>query len=203
MSLKNWLSGGKDKDKPEASPQETPPHTTDTEEGSTPPPTAMEKPASAVTLEEITRGMQMAASSANQLIAHQYMQALDSFFDHSDDGSLTPRSVTMQLDEANHFELPLIALATPRGLMLEKMNVHLTIRADAVDQLPIEGAGDNVSRFYVSMSPSSENNGRDSRHVDIEMQFIALEPPESVMRLIDEYTNRILPIPNKRNVEDA
>lgn len=30
-------------------------------------------------------------------------------------------------------------------------------------------------------------------HVDIEMQLTALNPPESIMRLIDEYTNLVLP----------
>jgi hypothetical protein len=45
------------------------------------------------------------------------------------------------------------------------------------------------------MSPASDSQGgRDSRHVDVEMQFTVLEPPESVMRLIDEYTNKVVPI---------
>ena len=156
-----------------------------------------------VSLEEITRGMQQAASAANQLISHQYMQALDPYFEHLDDGSLSPRTLLMQLDDKHHFELPLVALATPRGLMLEKMNVHLTIRTDAVDLLPAEGGQENVSRFQVSLSPpSTAKEGRDSRHVDIEMQFTVLEPPESVMRLIEEYTNRIVPKPNAAEVTE-
>jgi hypothetical protein len=149
--------------------------------------------------------MQLAASSANQLIAHQYMQALDPFFEHMDDGSLMPRTLIMQLDEKNHFELPLVALATPRGLMLEKMKVHLTVRTDGVEQLSAgpDSGQDNVSRFHVSLSPASKDSeGRDSRHVEIEMQFTVLEPPESVMRLIDEYTNRVIPIPNVKESAD-
>ncbi|MFU2315532.1 DUF2589 domain-containing protein [Rahnella sp. PCH160] len=194
MSLKSWLRGGKPSG-------ETPPG------GAVPPPGNSGTPPSQpgglmpVSLEEVTRGMQQAASAANQLIAHQYMQALDPYFEHLDDGSVVPRTMIMQIDDKHHFELPLVALSTPRGLMLEKMKVHLTIRTDGVEQLPIEGGEENVSRFHVSLSPASKNQeGRDSRHVDIEMQFTVLEPPESVMRLIDEYTNRIIPKPNATEV---
>ncbi|AOR64598.1 DUF2589 domain-containing protein [Pectobacterium wasabiae] len=149
-----------------------------------------------VTLADITRGMQHAASAANQLIAHQYMQALDPFFEHSDDGRLVPKIIEMELDEQHYFKLPLVALSTPRGLMLEKMKVFLTVRADDVEQKSaLSGTSDDaVSRFHVSMSPPSrEVSGRDSGHVDIEMQFTVLEPPESVMRLIEEYTRLVLP----------
>ncbi|EOI3465592.1 DUF2589 domain-containing protein [Cronobacter dublinensis] len=159
-----------------------------------------------VTLADITRGMQHAATSANQLIAHQYMQALDPFFEHSDDGRLVPKVIEMALDDNHHFKLPLVALATPRGLMLEKMKVFLTVRTDAVEQqsAPAGVSDDAVGRFHVSMSPQSrDNNGRDSDHVDIEMQFTVLEPPESVMRLIEEYTNQVLPKPTDRSNDNG
>jgi hypothetical protein len=79
--------------------------------------------------------------------------------------------------------------------MLEKMKVNLTIRTEGM-QTPSQQAGENeFGRFHVSLSPSSDSKGgRDSRHVDVEMQFTAL-PPESVMRLIDEYTNKVIPRP--------
>ncbi|CCK02840.1 FIG00553412: hypothetical protein [Cronobacter sakazakii 701] len=85
--------------------------------------------------------------------------------------------------------------------MLEKMKVFLTVRTDAVEQ----GVSDDaVGRFHVSMSPQSrDKNGRDSDHVDIEMQFTVLEPPESVMRLIEEYTNQVLPKPTDRSNDNG
>lgn len=183
MSLKDWLWG-----KPE---KQVPPEPEAIE-----PQSATVIPNIPVTLADITRGMQHAATAANEFIAHQYMQALDPFFEPTEDGKLTPRTVQMQLDEKYHFEMPLVALATPRGLMLEKMNVHLTVRTEGVEQTSELGGAEpgDVSRFHVSLSPSSETKGgRDSRNVDIEMQFTVLEPPESVMRLIDEYTNKIIP----------
>ncbi|ELY2816796.1 DUF2589 domain-containing protein [Cronobacter dublinensis] len=174
--------------------------------GSPPPGSGTPPRGMPVTLADITRGMQHAATSANQLIAHQYMQALDPFFEHSDDGRLVPKVIEMALDDNHHFKLPLVALATPRGLMLEKMKVFLTVRTDAVEQqsAPAGVSDDAVGRFHVSMSPQSrDNNGRDSDHVDIEMQFTVLEPPESVMRLIEEYTNQVLPKPTDRSNDNG
>ncbi|WP_369833775.1 DUF2589 domain-containing protein [Cronobacter dublinensis] len=172
----------------------------------TPPPSGPPPRGMPITLADITRGMQHAATSANQLIAHQYMQALDPFFEHSDDGRLVPKVIEMALDDNHHFKLPLVALATPRGLMLEKMKVFLTVRTDAVEQqsAPAGVSDDAVGSFHVSMSPQSrDNNGRDSDHVDIEMQFTVLEPPESVMRLIEEYTNQVLPKPTDRGNDNG
>ncbi|EPS2706955.1 DUF2589 domain-containing protein [Cronobacter turicensis] len=174
--------------------------------GGTPPPSGPSPRGMPVTLADITRGMQHAATSANQLIAHQYMQALDPFFEHSDDGRLVPKVIEMELDDSHHFKLPLVALSTPRGLMLEKMKVFLTVRTDAVEQqsAPAGVSDEAVGRFHVSMSPQSrDNHGRDSDHVDIEMQFTVLEPPESVMRLIEEYTNQVLPKPTDRSNDNG
>ncbi|CCJ95402.1 FIG00553412: hypothetical protein [Cronobacter malonaticus 681] len=174
--------------------------------GPWPPPSGPSPRGMPITLADITRGMQHAATSANQLIAHQYMQALDPFFEHSDDGRLVPKVIEMQLDDNHHFKLPLVALSTPRGLMLEKMKVFLTVRTDAVEQQSAAAgvSDDAVGRFHVSMSPQSrDKNGRDSDHVDIEMQFTVLEPPESVMRLIEEYTNQVLPKPTDRSNDNG
>lgn len=196
MSLKNWFQGKKE---PPSSPSE-PPSTISPTPGAEPP----DEHGIPIRLSDITRGMQSAATAANQLIAHQYMQALDPFFEHTSDGRMTPKIIEMQIDDQHHLELPLVALSTPRGLMLEKMKVFLTVRTDAVEQQSIAGgeAEEAISRFQVSLSPpSGAKGGRDSGHVDIEMQFTVLEPPESVMRLIEEYTNRVLPKQNQEETE--
>lgn len=216
MSMKDWLRGNRSGYEKASEPPQPPEESVgqpaaEPPEDEAPPPGGMPPadppppeggPGIPVTLADITRGMQHAASAANQLIAHQYMQALDPFFEHGDDGRLVPKVIEMQLDDQHHFALPLVALSTPRGLMLEKMKVFLTVRTDAVEQESALSATpeDTVSRFHVSMSPHSrEGSGRDSGHVDIEMQFSVLEPPESVMRLIEEYTRQVLPKPTDRS----
>lgn len=152
-----------------------------------------------LSFDDIACGMQHAATAANRMIAHQYMLALDPFFEQTNDGRLKPKFIEMSLDDNHHFKLPLVSLTTPHGLMLEKMKVFLTVRTEAVESLSQqESIGGNApSRFIVSLSPpSTQTDGRDSGHVDIEMQFTVLPPPEGVMRIIDEYTRSVLPISN-------
>jgi hypothetical protein len=189
MTFRDWLFGSRDNNSGTGGNNDAP----------SPPPPPDEKSSELLTLEDITRGMQHAATAANQFIARQYMQALDPFFEHTEDGVLEPRTIQMKLDDKHYFDLPLIALSTPRGLMLEKMKVFLTVRTDAVKKLP---SGDELSigQFAVSLSPSTRMNEdkKKQNYVDMEMQFTVLEPPESVMRLIDEYTNQIIPRINEQ-----
>ncbi|CAI8908066.1 MULTISPECIES: DUF2589 domain-containing protein [Burkholderia] len=160
-------------------------------------------PPRGIALDEIARGMQHAAAAANQLLAHQYTAVLDQFFDLRDDGLLAPREVTVALDAEHTMPVPLVALATPRGLALDRMIVHLTVRGDFTEALPaggVAGDDDQRSRFYVTFAPRSPKKDaqgnarqRDTEHIDIEMQFVALAPPEAIMRVIDEYTHRLVP----------
>jgi hypothetical protein len=160
-------------------------------------------PPRGIALDEIARGMQHAAAAANQLLAHQYTAVLDQFFDLRDDGLLAPREVTVALDAEHTMPVPLVALATPRGLALDRMVVHLTVRGDFTEALPaggVAGNDDQRSRFYVTFAPRSAKKDaqgnarqRDTEHIDIEMQFVALAPPEAIMRVIDEYTHRLVP----------
>ncbi|WP_240461942.1 DUF2589 domain-containing protein [Burkholderia sp. Nafp2/4-1b] len=160
-------------------------------------------PPRGIALDEIARGMQHAAAAANQLLAHQYTAVLDQFFDLRDDGLLAPREVTVALDAEHTMPVPLVALATPRGLALDRMIVHLTVRGDFTEALPaggVAGDDDQRGRFYVTFAPRSAKKDaqgnarqRDTEHIDIEMHFASLPPPEAIMRVIDEYTHRLVP----------
>ncbi len=154
-----------------------------------------------LTLDDITRGMQHAAASANQMLAQQYTTLLDQFFDADEGGTLVAREVELALDSQHRLALPLVSLAMPRGLALDEMTVNMTVRSDLAEALPLHGAATGgVGRFYVSLAPHSQREtGRDSEHIDIEMKFTALQPPEAVMRVIDEYTNRLVPRPLEPN----
>ncbi|WP_240324490.1 DUF2589 domain-containing protein, partial [Trinickia diaoshuihuensis] len=172
-----------------------------------PPPPGPGAPPRGLALDEIARGMQHAAASANQLLAQQYTRVLDTFFDSDDEGLLTARSVDVELDAEHTMPVPLVALATPRGLALEKMVVHLTVRGDFAEAMPIEG-GDQRARFHVTLAPPSKRAGdtpgreRDTEHIDIEMHFAALDPPDAIMRVIDEYTHRLVPRPKRGKPAD-
>lgn len=150
-----------------------------------------------LSIDEIALGMQHAAMAANRLVARQYLQAMEPFFDDIGDGRLKPKVVDIELDDDHQIKIPLVAMSTPRGLLLEKMKVFLTVCTEAIEPMDASALSgeETTNRFIVSLSPTAhDKNGRCPSHVDIEMEFASFEPPESVMRLIDEYTRHIQPV---------
>lgn len=178
-------------------------------DGASGPPQSPEPPPPprGLALDEIARGMQHAAAAANQLLAQQYMSILDTFFDSDDAGLLSPRAVELALDAEHTMPVPLVSLVTPRGLALEKMVVHLTVRGDFAEAIQTD-TGEHRAHFHVTLAPPSKRAAsdgqtahRDTEHIDVEMHFAALTPPEAIMRVIDEYTHRLVPRARQANEE--
>ncbi len=153
-----------------------------------------------VSLAELTRGLQHAAASANAVVAHQYTSMLDQFFDRNEAGQLVAKVVVLETPDGQRLNLPLITLMTPRGIALERMRIELAVRADdvsAIDQNHHFDSGmHRCGEFTVSMTPRSAGSKTDDRErnaMDIAIEFVTTDPPEGLMRLIDEYTNAIVP----------
>ncbi|WP_255989923.1 DUF2589 domain-containing protein [Chitinolyticbacter albus] len=163
-----------------------------------------------MSLSDITRGLQHAAAAANQIVAHQYTAVLQQFFDTRPDGSLQPKLVTMAMADGQVLMLPLIALMTPRGMAMERMRVELSVRTDDtawIDEAHhFDDASHGRSRFTVSMAPrggTPPGSEREHRTMDITLDFVALTPPEGLMRIIDEYTSGIVPANAARGKPDG
>ncbi|MCE6984189.1 DUF2589 domain-containing protein, partial [Pseudomonas frederiksbergensis] len=80
---------------------------------------------------DITRGLQEAAAATNNLIAQQYIKLFDQFFDYDAAALCTPmkaKMVEVAMDDQHTMQIPLIALVSPRGLALERMQVDLSVR---------------------------------------------------------------------------
>lgn len=166
-------------------------------ESHTPPPAPM----TSSDLIDITRGLQEAAAATHTLIAQQYIQLFDQFFDCNTGALGSPmkaKMVEVAMDDQHTLRVPLIALVSPRGLALERMQVDLSVRVNGIDtrqfaqdNLPADTRG---ARFRVTVGASGRRGDqRDPDEVQIRMQFHACEPPEAINRLIEEYTNLILP----------
>lgn len=157
-------------------------------------------PMTSIDLREITRGLQEAASAANSLIAQQYIDLFDRFFDcnHEDLGApMTAKMVEIAMDEQHLMRVPLFTLVSPKGLALERMQVDLSVRVKGTEARQALKAADESStaRFKVTIgSQSRQGDSRDPDEVQIRMQFQASEPPEALNRLIEEYTNLIVPV---------
>ncbi|ROL64518.1 DUF2589 domain-containing protein [Pseudomonas vranovensis] len=147
---------------------------------------------------DITRGLQEAAAATNNLIAQQYIKLFDQFFDYDAEALGAPmkaKMVEVAMDDQHTMQIPLIALVSPRGLALERMQVDLSVR---IQNTETTAASENLQRerFYVTVGGQGKRNGdaaRDPDEVQIRMQFQACEPPEALNRLIEEYTSLITP----------
>lgn len=155
----------------------------------------------AMGLDLLVQGLQHAAFSANQYMTHQYIVMLSQLFTQNSDGSYTADYAELRLDDNHHINVPLVTLAPPRNLAVDKMVMRLTVRGDATETVEnLTGQGER-GHFKVTMAPHSGavTDGRDSRDIDIEVNFIAQEPPEAVMRLLDEFIHRMTPIARQEN----
>lgn len=159
-------------------------------------------------LTDITRGMQHAASTTIALVADQYIRLLEQFFDPTEDGTLKAKMVRVAIDENRYIMVPLVSLVTPRGLSLDEMRVRMAVRLRDMQVMNTatqtqEASDVTRASFRVDLAPRAEQGERKGDIIDIEMVFKSLDPPESVMRVIDMYVNLIEPrkVPEPENIQ--
>lgn len=162
-------------------------------------------------LVHITRGLQNAAAETNSLVSQQYIRVMSEYFEKLPDGGLKAKMVRVELDDDHYVMVPLVSLSAPTGLGLDRMRVELSIKLEQAEEehtqlfswlrkQPTEGEGEGGdskirSQFSVSLSPRGGKDGaRPSDHVNIELEFRAIETPESIQRVIETYTNLMQPL---------
>ncbi len=148
-------------------------------------------------LAALARGIHHAASSTYAMLAQQYMHMMMQFFDEKD-GKLIAKMTYVQIDENHWAPVPLISLVAPKGIALEKMKVAMSVRIEEAElkAATMDNDGSDADRLSmkVALSPrTKDGEKRASDITDIEMEFVAGEPPEAVMRIIDSFTNLIDP----------
>ena len=80
---------------------------------------------------------------------------------------------------------------------LERMQVDLSVRVKGTEaqQALLTASESKTASFKVTIGGQGrQGESRDPDEVQIRMQFQASEPPEALNRLIDEYTNLIVPV---------
>ncbi len=157
-------------------------------------------------LTDITRGMQHAASTTSAMVAQQYILMVEQFFDSLDDGSIRAKMAKVYVDDNHYMLMPLVSLVSPKGITLDKLRVELSLQMSEAEVKDATSEMDNSlaqrTSFSVSLSPKGKGESRRrSDVVDIVMEFKATDPPEGIMRLIEQYTNRITPTQCKEGEE--
>lgn len=152
------------------------------------------------TLADIARGMQHAVNSTQRLTEHHYVHLFERYF-NKDGTAVTQRII---LPDGKHvLDVPVISLIPPNGLQLKEMTVDLAVQINhSVRKRAMpQGVPTDITRtsFEVSFSPRSGERGPQKKgashgsSVDICMKFVAGDPPEGVSRVMEYYTNALVP----------
>ncbi|MCX4029569.1 DUF2589 domain-containing protein [Endozoicomonas sp. SM1973] len=163
------------------------------------------EPINSVSLTNITRGMHHAAMTTTSMVAQQYVRLFEQFFDREDpkdpDSPLKAKMVEIKLGDNHSMYVPLISMVAPKGIVMDRMKVSMSVKMEEIE-LKKATTADNAEQmrrggFTVSFQSNKRSKGGDGRYADeiaIDMEFQAIEPPEGIMRVIEEYTNLIGPV---------
>jgi len=156
------------------------------------------------TLSDIARGMQYCVNSASEILEKHYLDMFSRYFDSEGN----PLIQTFNMQNGYKMDVPIFLMMGYNSLNLEEMNVKLLIRLkemtqkkhifkeDEINAVQTSGSNDlTTSRtsFQVSLASENEAGSPSSQNVTIEMKFKAGDPPESVSRVIETFTNSIIP----------
>lgn len=147
------------------------------------------------------------------MAADQYLQLIHQYFEEVEVGGearLKAKTVLVEIDSDHWIPVPLITLVNPKALSLSRMKVNMSVRIDHSEAKRATNDSDSSeldrSSFQVSLSPPGLRSGdggddksRDSQLTDIEMEFVAGEPSDAFMRLLQAFTHLV--DPNNANVD--
>lgn len=160
-----------------------------------PPAPAPGDPPSSQTLADIVRGMQHAVNTAQSILQQHWRDTLDPYFDDETGKPITEKYL---LPSGQLIEMPLIALVSPAGLVLDHMEIEMAVRIDASEVKPHRSASQEETAHHrtslqCSFAPLKKGEDRSMNSVLVKMVFKAGDAPEGVSRLIEEFTNAVVP----------
>lgn len=146
------------------------------------------------TLSDITRGIQYAVNSAQDILEQHYVRILGKYFDKRNN----PKMVNIKVPPDSTMEVPLIALVSPNGMYLDELTLDMSLRVDETEVKKIprrDGRSIERTSFAISVGGPKKKDEtlKDSDQIDIRMVFKSVDPPEGVARIVDEFTKKIIP----------
>lgn len=151
------------------------------------------KPSASHTLDGFVRGIEHAVNSAMTM----YEQTTVAYLNRHLRKDGTPEYDVVKIPGTSYvLVVPKITTAHPPDMMLEEIEVKMSIRMDAtqVDEAHADHGGHNS--FNVSLAAKA-SEGKESNVVDLTMKFKRGAPPEGLSRIIEEMTKTILPRESK------
>lgn len=159
------------------------------------------------TLSDIARGMQYCVNSASEVVEKHYIDMFSRYFDENGD----PYIQTFNMPNGYKIDVPVFLMMGYNSMNMEEMTVKLLISLKEMKQKTHSFGGDEdednanlaTSRtsFTVALASENEDGTPGSQNVTIEMKFKAGDPPEAVSKVIETFTNTV--VPDKSEAQDS
>lgn len=145
------------------------------------------------TFSDIIRGLQYSVNTAQQILERHHLYLFKKYFD--DKG--VPVMREFQLSPTRVLNVPEISLIGQHALAIDEMEIEFNARINALELKEDEAQDGSNTKYWidratfdVDFSPSS----RSDNLLKVKIKFKAVDQPEGVSRVIDEYDKLVSPI---------
>lgn len=149
-------------------------------------------------LTDLARGMQHVAMATQDILGQHYINVLNHYFDKETGEPVEKR---FKMPSGHVIDVPLITLVPPSTLQLDRLKLRMSVSVAGAEvkkhQYDSDMQGIDRSSFKVSFGPppkGGSKESRDSRMIDIEMDFKAIDPPEMIRRIQDWFSEIARPM---------
>lgn len=147
------------------------------------------------TFSDIIRGLQYSVNTAQQILERHHLYLFGKYFDEKG----APVMREFQLTENRKLNVPEISLIGQHALAIDEMEIEFNARITAIEtKNDMEGDDTNkhwIDRACFDVDFSTMSKSDNLLHVKI--KFKAVDQPEGVARVIDEYDKMVSPIDTK------
>lgn len=147
------------------------------------------------TFSDIIRGLQYSVNTAQQILERHHLYHFKKYFD--DNG--VPVMREFQLSDNRVLNVPEISLIGQHALAIDEMEIEFNARITAVETKNDMESGDIdeqkpkwIDRACFDVDFSTVSKSDNLLHVKI--KFKAVDQPEGVSRVVDEYDKMVSPI---------
>lgn len=156
------------------------------------------------TFSDIIRGLQYSVNTAQQILERHHLYLFSKYFDEQG----VPVMHEFQLSENRKLNVPVISLIGQHALAIDEMEIEFNARITAVEtKRDMESGAENeigkenekddkgnnwIDRACFDVDFSAMSKSDNLLHVKI--KFKAVDQPEGVSRVIDEYDKLVSPI---------
>jgi hypothetical protein len=148
-------------------------------------------------LAKLVRGLHEAAAATNDVAGQHFAEMLAQFFDPTEDGTMKPKVVRVQVDDQRYVMVPLVSLLPSAAVNLDAMRVQFRCvlggaeasRETLAASLP---ASADPGSLGVKITPRGKQRGKSV--VDVSLEFKPGERPQATAELLNLLASSVSPV---------